>query len=72
MQSRHPLLVPLGDKFNRRFKQQPKPNLKELNLNSDSQPKGGAKAKLRAHFLNNIGRVMDSEELRVVASNQSE
>jgi hypothetical protein len=32
----------------------------------------GAKAKLRAHFLGNIGRVMDSEELRRVANNQSE
>jgi hypothetical protein len=34
--------------------------------------KGGAKAKLRQHFLANIGRVMDSDELRVVAENQSE
>jgi hypothetical protein len=34
--------------------------------------KGGAKAKLRQHFLANIGRVMNSEELRVVAENQSE
>lgn len=32
----------------------------------------GAKAELRAHFLANIGRVMDSEELRRVAKNQSE
>lgn len=32
----------------------------------------GAKARLRKHFLNNIGRVMDSEELREVCSNQSE
>jgi hypothetical protein len=32
----------------------------------------GAKAKLREHFLNNIGRVMDSEELREVCSNQTE
>ncbi|MDO9168909.1 MAG: HNH endonuclease signature motif containing protein [Methylobacter sp.] len=32
----------------------------------------GAKARLREHFLNNIGRVMDSEELREVCSNQSE
>ncbi len=35
-------------------------------------PKGGAKRKLRAHFLANIGRVMDSDELRAVADNQSE
>lgn len=35
-------------------------------------PRGGARGKLRAHFLANIGRVMDSEELRVVADNQSE
>lgn len=32
----------------------------------------GAKSKLRAHFLKNIGRVMDSDELRIVANNQSE
>jgi hypothetical protein len=35
-------------------------------------PRGGARGKLRSHFLANIGRVMDSEELRVVADNQSE
>ena len=35
-------------------------------------PKGGARAKLRAHFLENIGRVMNSIELRTVADNQSE
>jgi hypothetical protein len=35
-------------------------------------PRGGARGKLRAHFLANIGRVMDSEELRGVADNQSE
>lgn len=33
---------------------------------------GGARAKLRAHFLANIGRVMDSEELRAVAGGISE
>lgn len=32
----------------------------------------GAKAKLREHFLSNLGRVMDSEELREVCNNQSE
>jgi HNH endonuclease len=32
----------------------------------------GAKGKLRAHFLANIGRVMDSEELREISGNQSE
>lgn len=31
-----------------------------------------AKSKLRSHFLANLGRVMDSEELRQVAGNQSE
>ena len=31
-----------------------------------------AKASLRSHFLANLGRVMDSEELRPVADNQSE
>ena len=35
-------------------------------------PRVGARAKLRSHFLANIGRVMDSEELRAVAGNQSE
>ena len=35
-------------------------------------PRGGARGKLRAHFLANIGRVMDSEELRTVGDNQSE
>lgn len=34
--------------------------------------RGGARRKLRAHFLANIGRVMDSEELRAVGDNQSE
>ena len=32
----------------------------------------GARAKLRAHFLGNIGRVMDSNELRKVAGDISE
>ena len=34
--------------------------------------KAGARVKLREHFLKNIGRVMDSDELRKVADNQSE
>ncbi len=34
--------------------------------------RGGARGKLRAHFLANVGRVMDSEELRAVGDNQSE
>lgn len=38
----------------------------------EKKTKGGAKAKLRAHFLANIGRVMDTEELRNIADNQSE
>lgn len=33
---------------------------------------GGARAKLRAHFLTNIGRVMDSHELREVSGGISE
>ncbi len=33
---------------------------------------GGARARLRAHFLSNIGRVMDSAELRPIAGNTSE
>lgn len=32
----------------------------------------GAKGKLRSHFLANLGRVMDSDELRFVTDNQSE
>jgi hypothetical protein len=35
-------------------------------------PRGGARGKLRAHFLGNLGRIMDSDELRTVADNQSE
>jgi hypothetical protein len=35
-------------------------------------PRGGARGKLRAHFLANVGRVMDSDELRAVADNQTE
>jgi hypothetical protein len=41
-------------------------------MEKKKSPKGGAKKKLRVHFLANIGRVMDSDELRVVADNQSE
>lgn len=32
----------------------------------------GAKASLRAHFLANLGRIIESDELRKVANNQSE
>ena len=38
----------------------------------DKPARGGARGKLRAHFLANLGRVMDSDELRTVADNQSE
>ena len=38
----------------------------------EKTPRGGARGKLRAHFLANIGRVMDSKELRAIADNQSE
>ncbi|WP_411725734.1 HNH endonuclease [Methyloglobulus sp.] len=38
----------------------------------EKSPRGGARGKLRAHFLANIGRIMGSEELRAVADNQSE
>ncbi len=34
--------------------------------------KSGARAKLRSYFLQNIGRVMDSEELRTACGNTSE
>jgi HNH endonuclease len=36
------------------------------------KPSSGARAKLRPHFLANVGRVMDSEELRKVAGDISE
>jgi hypothetical protein len=38
----------------------------------EKSQRSGARGKLRAHFLANIGRIMDSDELRVVADNQSE
>lgn len=34
--------------------------------------RGGARGKLRAYFLANIGRIMNSDELRAIADNQSE
>lgn len=48
----------------------PSPNSKSP---KDSRPVNrGAKARLRAHFLANLGKVMGSDELRQVANNQSE
>jgi hypothetical protein len=41
-------------------------------MGTDKKLKLGAKGRLRAHFLANIGRVMDSDELRAIADNQSE
>ena len=41
-------------------------------MTKEKTPRGGARGKLRAHFLDNIGRIMDSDELRAVADNQSE
>ena len=41
-------------------------------MEKKTSPRGGAKRKLRLYFLANIGRVMDSDELRAVADNQSE
>jgi hypothetical protein len=38
----------------------------------DGKKKTGARAKLRAHFLSNLGRIMDPEELRQVAGGTSE
>jgi hypothetical protein len=38
----------------------------------EKSQRGGARGKLRTHFLANIGRIMDSDELRAVADNQSE
>jgi len=39
---------------------------------SSSKRSGGARAKLRAHFLANLGKTMDSNELRTVAGNITE
>lgn len=41
-------------------------------MSSEKKTRGGARGKLRAHFLAHIGRVMDTDELREVAGNQSE
>ncbi len=41
-------------------------------MTENKKTKGGARTKLRAHFLNNAGRIMDSEELRSAAGNTSE
>ena len=41
-------------------------------MKTTKAPRGGARGKLRAHFLANIGRVIDSDELRAVAENISE
>lgn len=41
-------------------------------MKKEKPQRGGARGKLRAHFLENIGRIMDSDELRAVANNQSE
>ena len=41
-------------------------------MRKEKSQRGGARGKLRAHFLANIGRVMNSEELRAVAGNQTE
>ena len=40
---------------------------------TQSKPRSnGARAKLRTHFLANLGRVIEAEELRLVAGNISE
>ena len=41
-------------------------------MTQERTPRGGARGKLRAYFLENLGRVMYSDELRAVADNQSE
>src|SRR3989339_815364 len=41
-------------------------------MDKKKQSRGGARGKLRAHFLENIGKVMNSDELRAIADNQSE
>ncbi len=45
---------------------------KENKAQAKASKGSGSRAKLRAHFLANIGRVMDSEELRAVAGHISE
>lgn len=41
-------------------------------INRSKNPRGGARGKLRQHFLANVGRVMDTDELREIAGNISE
>lgn len=41
-------------------------------MTKEKTQRGGARGKIRAHFLANIGRVMDSDELRAVGDNQTE
>ena len=41
-------------------------------MSSNSKKGKGARAKLREYILNNVGKVMDSEELRIVAEQKSE
>lgn len=48
----------------------PDPNSKSPEKNKPLQR--STKARLRAYFLANLGKVMDSDELRLVANNQSE
>lgn len=48
----------------------PDPNSKSPEKNKPLQR--STKARLRAYFLANLGKVMDSDELRIVADNQSE
>ena len=48
------------------------PNPSSKSPDKVKSPSRGAKARLRAYFLDNLGKVMDSEELRQVANNQSE
>ena len=48
----------------------PDPNSKTPEKNKPLQR--STKARLRAYFLANLGKVMDSDELRIVADNQSE
>lgn len=41
-------------------------------MNMETKARGGARSRLRAHFLSNLQRVMDSDELRQVAGGISE
>src|SRR5690242_10894422 len=72
MHSRPPSPVLWERRFRQPLMRLPKLGLNEREMTDKKEQRLGARNKLRAHFLQNIGRVMSSEELRAVAGNQSE